>query len=338
MTPSKGIPSLSSNLVQFKPIKAWRYLRRFVLYIPIWYNSSTSIAKKDKAGSRPLHSNLVQFKPLSIKRLISFVLSLHSNLVQFKQRYKGGWKNAVSNFTFQSGTIQANVDDLFTEWEESFTFQSGTIQAPEGEGVRDKWKETLHSNLVQFKQCKEHCQGGSEELYIPIWYNSSICVHVGIATYSCLYIPIWYNSSYANYIWNNYIIKSLHSNLVQFKQSITCPDLSRKGSFTFQSGTIQAGDAIVPSPVKLLYIPIWYNSSHIPALNHQTMRHPLHSNLVQFKRLLPPAQSRRWSTLHSNLVQFKQTVDRLWKCKEWDFTFQSGTIQAYFRRGKPCLV
>ena len=149
--------------------------------------------------------------------------------------------------------------------------------------MRDKWKETLHSNLVQFKQCKEHCQGGSEELYIPIWYNSSICVHVGIATYSCLYIPIWYNSSYANYIWNNYIIKSLHSNLVQFKQSITCPDLSRKGSFTFQSGTIQAFSAASSAAAITSFT---FQSGTIQALPMQERSpgiRPLHSNLVQFK-------------------------------------------------------
>ena len=80
--------------------------------------------------------------------------------------------------------------------------------------------------------------------------------------------------------------------------------------FTFQSGTIQARPLFLPhlhprllyipiwynsspSPDKYivrtihLYIPIWYNSSHSPQRQAYKLSQPLHSNLVQFKPFQP---------------------------------------------------
>ena len=97
-----------------------------------------------------LHSNLVQFKQNNMENSRGGYGTLHSNLVQFKRYtrdrtrkhvrlYIPIWYNssqlkpgdifADSFFTFQSGTIQAKMGNVYYDIKESFTFQSGTIQA-----------------------------------------------------------------------------------------------------------------------------------------------------------------------------------------------------------------
>ena len=123
------------------------------------------------------------------------ILTLHSNLVQFKQKFFSSLRVGKFFFTFQSGTIQARSYIIATILISIyFTFQSGTIQA---------WLALFYCII--------------NNLYIPIWYNSSLCLLPLLRPSGKLYIPIWYNSS---------------DNLPSILFSIS--------SFTFQSGTIQA--------------------------------------------------------------------------------------------------
>ena len=110
---------------------------------------------------------------------------------------------------------------------------------------------------------------------------------------------------------------TLHSNLVQFKLSPGQCTIENITHFTFQSGTIQArGRNPCLTKSFILYIPIWYNSSHLSKPFIKCFRPSLHSNLVQFK----PERS-------GALTQMPIY-----------FTFQSGTIQAIVPRHPAFLL
>ena len=148
---------------------------------------------------------------------------------------------------------------------------------------------------------------------------------------------------------------------------------NRISEFTFQSGTIQASAERQKAEtlanlhsnlvqfklhnrhlkvylVLRIYIPIWYNSSGHENVHVFRIKRDLHSNLVQFKRVIKNlgkigdpdlhsnlVQFKRMgkdiseiskSHLHSNLVQFKRGPSGPCEPVSPLFTFQSGTIQA----------
>ena len=150
MTPSKGIPSLSSNLVQFKPSSEGRFRlfrwnlhsnlvqfkpcrrrlwrRATLIYIPIWYNSSK-----------------FQLPSCSRKNRIYIPIWYNSSGIQFCSQqsdfriYIPIWYNSS-----EPGLKSSNIRYL-----------------------------NLHSNLVQFKRAQNGRKRKPLQIYIPIWYNSS---------------------------------------------------------------------------------------------------------------------------------------------------------------------
>ena len=142
--------SLNSNLVK---LKWWKYL----LF---------------KFNTRTLHSNLVLFKFHFLNTHIHYYVSLHSNLVLFKFCEKNYPRQVIRSlhsnlvlfkftvsfnilfaqfFTFQSGSIQISVKQMFEFDKISFTFQSGSIQINQEKGINIE-----------------------NELYIPIWFYSNL--------------------------------------------------------------------------------------------------------------------------------------------------------------------
>ena len=147
-------------------------IRYTLLYIPIWFYSNGYYRKLQRVYERSLHSNLVLFKscinflwPFSTRTLHSnlvlfkfceknyprqVIRSLHSNLVLFKFTVSFNILFAQF-FTFQSGSIQISVKQMFEFDKISFTFQSGSIQINQEKGINIE-----------------------NELYIPIWFYSNL--------------------------------------------------------------------------------------------------------------------------------------------------------------------
>ena len=189
------------------------------------------------------------------------MFALHSNLVLFKFYSFPNQTHAHCIFTFQSGSIQIFSSSPLVAQSKSFTFQSGSIQIMV-KTIIDKFKKSLHSNLVLFKSIITLYKFCIIWLYIPIWFYSNVNYY--FRKFSCEF--------------------SLHSNLVLFK-SCSCPSWCvlmnfftfQSGSiqmyvkcfldafynfFTFQSGSIQ----MLPAhwwlkPSVILYIPIWFYSN-----------------------------------------------------------------------------
>ena len=78
------------------------------------------------------------------------MFALHSNLVLFKFYSFPNQTHAHCIFTFQSGSIQIFSSSPLVAQSKSFTFQSGSIQIMV-KTIIDKFKKSLHSNLVLFK-------------------------------------------------------------------------------------------------------------------------------------------------------------------------------------------
>ena len=123
-------------------------------------------------STRTLHSNLVLFKFHFLNTHIHYYVSLHSNLVLFKFCEKNYPRQVIRSlhsnlvlfkftvsfnilfaqfFTFQSGSIQISVKQMFEFDKISFTFQSGSIQINQEKGINIE-----------------------NELYIPIWFYSNL--------------------------------------------------------------------------------------------------------------------------------------------------------------------
>ena len=153
-----------------------------MLYIPIWYNSSLLMLIATNAPGMifTFQSGTIQALSSDCIRAAD-AISLHSNLVQFKPKTEASNKSIRCSFTFQSGTIQAKLCAVDQRPHCAFTFQSGTIQA-----IKAGLKKLPVDNL-----------------YIPIWYNSSYCVHIILPPTD----------------------QTLHSNLVQFKRILVYPIL-----------------------------------------------------------------------------------------------------------------
>ena len=148
-------------------------LSAIVLYIPIWYNSSEIVQQSVLLTQSTLHSNLVQFKPYQHLKSKPNLKPLHSNLVQFKPEDEKIFTVCHYNFTFQSGTIQA-------QWEAYPVRAFLYLYIP----IWYNSSSPCASPAAKFLQ-----------LYIPIWYNSSKNCPAPYINSSKLYIPIWYNSS-----------------------------------------------------------------------------------------------------------------------------------------------
>ena len=193
-----------------------------------------------------------------------------------------------------------------------FTFQSGTIQA-KGYIHTIRNNLSLHSNLVQFKLLfNQPICHDIQSLYIPIWYNSS---PVSSAP-RCNNHPFTFQSGtiQANKSWNRRMeLRSLHSNLVQFKRKKSFRTWQRRSSFTFQSGTIQAllaHRSNISRSVSLHSNLVQFK--HSSRAGAYSLEPPLHSNLVQFKRNCGTSTNRHRRSLHSNLVQFKRNIQSIW--------------------------
>ena len=208
-----------------------------------------------------LHSNLVLFKFYSFPNQTHAhcIFTFQSGSIQI---FSSSPLVAQSkSFTFQSGSIQIFSSSPLVAQSKSFTFQSGSIQIMV-KTIIDKFKKSLHSNLVLFKSIITLYKFCIIWLYIPIWFYSNVNYY--FRKFSCEF--------------------SLHSNLVLFK-SCSCPSWCvlmnfftfQSGSiqmyvkcfldafynfFTFQSGSIQ----MLPAhwwlkPSVILYIPIWFYSN-----------------------------------------------------------------------------
>ena len=127
------------------------------------------------------------------------------------------------NFTFQSGSIQMIMRENRLQLLLLFTFQSGYIQI-------------LTTYNIPTDQLNFTFQSGSIQI---VWYNCTYMIS------KLLYIPIWLYSNLGSAPSVSDAHKSLHSNLVIFKWSLSDRNKLEFNVFTFQSGYIQIVNKIV---------------------------------------------------------------------------------------------
>ena len=147
-------------------------------------------------------------------------------------------------------------------------------------------------------------------LYIPIWFYSNLFPDSLYTDPKELYIPIWFYSNTLNsFVSLASLNFTFQSGSIQI--DFRCVLWHSWRNFTFQSGSIQM--------ILIIFI---YSEVNIFTFQSGSIQ------IYQPEASVEPY----YAALHSNLVLFKWWVLQQWKLYNFNFTFQSGSIQmVYFK-------